>query len=66
MCVWSCREEMEQGEKAYLSQSDFEVSLGMRRLGLYFYKEDWYEDFQTVGQKFLKKKTPNRCTVRIF
>ena len=31
-------------------------SLGMRCLGLCFYKEDWYEDSQTVGQKYTKKK----------
>ena len=31
-------------------------SLGMRHLGLCFYKEDWYEDSQTVGQKYKNTK----------
>ena len=28
LCVWSCREETEQGGKADLSYSDFEVFIG--------------------------------------
>ena len=41
-------------------------SLGMQRLGLCFYKEDRYEDSQTVGPKKKKKRLSNGVSCGYF